>query len=81
MERTELARLINEYSDVRVTLLSTGGGKRLELQSVRTGDRATFDATLLEVLASLDGAALAKLVDAFTEHGSASVAVGSAPDG
>jgi hypothetical protein len=80
MERTELTRLVNEYTDVRVSLLRTGGGRRLELESVRTGDRAAFDATLLEVLASLDGPALARLVDAFTEHGSASAAVGGAGD-
>lgn len=75
MERTELVRLANEYTDVRVALVHTGGGRRLELESLRTGDRASFDATLLEVLASLDGDALARLVAAFTEHGSASAAL------
>lgn len=75
MQRTELTRLINEYTDVRVSLLETGGGRRLEVESIRTGDHSSFDATLLEVLASLDAAALARLVDAFTEHGSASAAL------
>lgn len=75
MQRTELARVVNEYTDVRVSLLETGGGRRVEVESVRTGDRSSFDATLLEVLASLDADALARLVAAFTEHGDASTAL------
>lgn len=75
MEQEHTARIVNEYADVRVRVVTTGCGTRLEIRSLRSRARVLLDATNLEAIASLDGPSLASLVTAFTEAGSASQSV------
>jgi hypothetical protein len=75
-EDVEVARLINEYTSVRLYLTHAASGPRLLVRSDRTGDAVALDATVLEAIASMDHRGLAVLVEAFTEAGTANAAVG-----
>ena len=68
-ELTELARLVNEYSAVRISLDTVPASPRLVLRSDRTGDTISLDATALEAIASLDHRAIGELVATFSEEG------------
>ena len=67
-ELTELARLVNEYSAVRISLDTVPASPRLVLHSDRTGDTISLDATALEAIASLDHQAIGKLVATFSDE-------------
>ncbi|MFE2089166.1 hypothetical protein [Streptomyces sp. NPDC059460] len=75
-EDAEIARLINEYTSVRLSLTHGTNGPRLLVVSDRTGDALALDATSLEAVASMDHRGLSALVAALTETGTANTAVG-----
>jgi hypothetical protein len=75
MQTGQLVRIVNEYADVEVRVVPTGCGTRLEIRSLRGGERVLLDATNLEAIASLDDVSLATLVTAFTELGTAAQGV------
>ena len=60
--------LVNEYADVRLRIVRTGCGARLEIVSGRTGHRLVVDATGLEAIASLGPDDINALVGLATER-------------
>lgn len=76
MSETEnVAHLINEYSDVQVSIDRSFASPRLVVLSVQTGQSVSLDATALEAIAALDETAVTRLVAAFSETGSSADAV------
>ncbi|WP_426243626.1 hypothetical protein [Nocardioides sp. LHG3406-4] len=74
-ESDVIAQLVNEYAAVTVRLDRASAGPRLLLQAERTGDQVALDPVVLEALASLDRRSLSRLVEAFSETGSAGSAL------
>lgn len=70
-ENSELVRLVNEYTAVRISVDRSGASPRLAISSDRTGDRVVLDATALEAIASFDHEKIGLLVGIFSETGNA----------
>jgi hypothetical protein len=79
-DHQELARLVNEYTAVRIGIDQSAARPRLRIASDRTGDVILLDATALEAIASLDHRGIGLLVGAFSETGTASDALSLAAD-
>lgn len=67
----QVARLVNEYASVTIFLDRRTASPRLVVRNDRTGDQSILDAVALEAIASLDAAAVSRLVTAFSETGRA----------
>jgi hypothetical protein len=55
--------ITNEFTSVRVRVVKTGNGERLEIQSLRMPHSIRLDALLLEALTWQDPLALGKLLE------------------
>lgn len=66
-EHEVIAQLVNEYAAISVLLDRSTAGPRLVLRAERTGDQLSLDPVALEAIASLDSAAVSRLVEVFSE--------------
>jgi hypothetical protein len=77
-EDVEIARLVNEFTAVRLFLTTATASPRIRIVSDRTGQEIALDATSLEAITTMDHKGLGALVAAATETGSANNAIETA---